>query len=203
MDRYENALSAEEQNALAQVRGDRRERRDVGIRFLWIGRWSPEKGTNRLIKYLKRRLEARWQDSCTIAGCGADAATAVAAEFPKSPQIRVITSFRREELPSILAEHDVGLFTSSVEGWGLSLTEMVEAGMPVYATRTGGVVDLEPYLGGALRPFPPPIADDIDTRPLFVYWEHYYRVFSWSSIAKRYVQSLNRMGVTGGEPANT
>lgn len=43
--------------------------------------------------------------------------------------------------------YDAGLFTSEAEGWGLSLNEMLESDMPVFATEVGGVRDLRPAEG--------------------------------------------------------
>jgi glycosyltransferase involved in cell wall biosynthesis len=115
------------------------------------------------------------------------------AELMRSGQLRVIENFQRAELTSILAEHDVGLFTSWVEGWGLCLNEMLESGMPVYATCAGGVVDLKPYFVGALRPFPPPTDADIDTRIPAADWKQYYGAFSWSRVARQYVRIISTL----------
>jgi hypothetical protein len=67
----------------------------------------------------------------------------------------VLPRYGRETLPALLASHDAGLFTSVAEGWGLSLQEMLESGLPVYATHVGAAVDLAPYFPRSLRPFPP------------------------------------------------
>lgn len=183
---YMNSLSETERVTLATVRRSRRERQNAPIRFLWIGRWARHKGTARLIRYVTARLQAHPGDTLTIAGCGRGAVKAVARIGTE--QVRVIETFERSELGSILAEHDVGLFTSTVEGWGLCLNEMLESGMLVYATSAGGVVDLKPYFGEALRAFPPPVDGKIKMDVPPIDWCRYYCGFTWSRVARAYVQ---------------
>ncbi|HRC87715.1 MAG TPA: hypothetical protein PK413_19135 [Thermoanaerobaculia bacterium] len=92
----------------------------------------------------------------------------------------------RVELPGLLERHHAGLFTSVAEGWGLSLSEMLESGMPVWATRAGGVPDLEAYFPGALLPFPPPLALQAGELPRVEPAPGYFERFSWGAIAARY-----------------
>ena len=154
--RYVNALAPEDQAALASVRTRRTPTRGPGNRFLWIGRWVPQKGTRRLVAWIGERAALAPHDTFTIAGCGPDAVRDLPSELLAAGRVRVIESFRRDELPALLAAHDAGLFTSEVEGWGLSLNEMLESGMPVFATAAGAVPDLSPFFPRSLRSFPPP-----------------------------------------------
>jgi glycosyltransferase involved in cell wall biosynthesis len=175
------ALPPVERAALAAVRQRRKTPSGPGVRFLWIGRWSAQKGTARLLRWMHARLAAHPRDSVTIAGCGP------AAEGLRSDRVRVIPEFSRAGLPGLLAEHDAGLFTSSVEGWGLSLNEMLEAGLPVFATEAGGVVDLRPFFPGRLLPFPPP-ADPLAglPPPPDLQVNGYLDRFSWARVAEDY-----------------
>ena len=153
------ALSPEDRQALAEVRRRRTEKiAGPGVRFLWIGRWSVQKGTPRLLRFLRERIAARPDDTFTLAGCGPAAEREIAAEWLRSGRVRLLPAFSRPELPALLAGHDAGLFTSDVEGWGLSLTEMLESGLTVFATEAGAVADLRPYFPASLQPFPPPAA---------------------------------------------
>ena len=177
-----------EREALAAVRRSRVPRTLPGTRFLWVGRWTPHKGTARLVHFLSARAATHPDDRCTIAGCGEEAAHDLPAELLRDARVRLVPAFRRAELPALLAEHDAGLFTSTAEGWGLSLNEMLEAGLTVYATPAGGVADLAPYWGDRLRPFPPPArpappGPEPDLAP-------YFERFSWPSIARRYEEDL-------------
>jgi glycosyltransferase involved in cell wall biosynthesis len=183
---YLCAPAAGEQSALAAVRRARRPLAAGGARnFLWIGRWAAHKGTRRLVRFIAERLAAAPEDRFTLAGCGAPADPALAAEWLRSGQVRLVPAFARAELPALLAAHEVGLFTSEAEGWGLTLNEMLEAGLIVYATEAGAVADLRPFFPSSLRPFPPPLSiaagkpEDLDANG-------YYQTFSWPAIAAAY-----------------
>lgn len=158
-------------------------------RFLWIGRWAAHKGTDRLVAWMRERAAAFPGDSFTVAGCGPAAARDCPPDLVASGRLRLVPTFRREELPALLAAHDAGLFTSTAEGWGLCLNEMLEAGLPVAATPAGGVADLRPFWGRQLLPFPPPAelpAHGPDPEALARYLHH----FSWEEIARRYEQEV-------------
>ncbi len=187
---YVMAPSAEEQRELAAIRLERRPGSPKAVRFLWIGRWAAHKGTHHLVRFLDRRLRESPDDTCTIAGCGTAAERQLPKDLFERGRIRVVPSFSRAELTPLLAGHDVGLFTSLAEGWGVTLNEMLESGMPVYATRVGGVVDLAPYFPRGLRVFPPPpgpidlgaIDDPVTTG--------YFDRFTWDHIAESYEHDL-------------
>ena len=186
---YVLALDDAERAALAEVRRRRRpepERR--GARFLWIGRWASHKGTAALLRFLAARAGSA--DRFTLAGCGPEAEREMPAEWLRSGRVRLLPSFRRDELPALLAGHDAGLFTSEVEGWGICLNEMLESGLPVFATAAGGVEDLRPYFPEALRPFPPP--ERLDPRPPAEDLEAngYHARFNWAAIARAYEEQV-------------
>lgn len=184
---YVCAPSAEEQAALAEVRSHRTVPSGPGVRFLWIGRWAAHKGTRRLLRFLAGRLAAAPADRFTIAGCGSMAACEMPPDWLRTGRVRLVPSFPRSELPALLASHDAGLFTSTVEGWGLSLNEMLESGLPVYATAAGAVDDLRPYFPNSLLPFPPP--ERIETAaPEDLESNGYFERFNWDRIARDYEQ---------------
>jgi glycosyltransferase involved in cell wall biosynthesis len=195
---YVNAPPAAEQESFARVR---RQRQTVsgppaGARFLWIGRWTPHKGTRRLLDFVAERLAACPADSVTVAGCGPAAEREIPAEWLRQARVRLVPSFSRSELPDLLATHDAGLFTSTVEGWGLTLNEMLESGLPVYATAAGAVDDLRPYFPHALRPFPPP-EHVAPAAPEDLEANGYLRRFNWLEIARDYERQV--MPLLGGK----
>ncbi|HYL05878.1 MAG TPA: glycosyltransferase family 4 protein [Thermoanaerobaculia bacterium] len=185
---YLYAPPPDERSSFAQVRRARQAAPGPGRRFLWIGRWTAHKGTERLLRWLRERLAGAPEDVVTLAGCGPVERDLVPA-WLRSGQVRVVPSFTRAELPALLAAHTVGLFTSEVEGWGISLNEMLESGMIVLATDAGAVGDLRPFFPVSLRPFPPPptIAsgplEDLDANG-------YHRRFSWPEIALAYERQV-------------
>ena len=189
------ALTESDRTALAALADIRRQREHTGpgVRFLWIGRWAAHKGTRRLQRFLAERLAAFPADSCTIAGCGPNAANAerdLPAEHLRSGRIRLVPSFPRAELPGLLAGHDAGLFTSEAEGWGISLNEMLESGLPVYATEAGGVPDLRPFFPGSLRPFPPPACAELEPAPPGEPADGYEETLTWPAIAREYERQV-------------
>jgi glycosyltransferase involved in cell wall biosynthesis len=187
---YLSAPTPAERPALLATRRQRLDGcRREGIRFLWIGRWAAHKGTRRLICFFSARAAAFPADTLTIAGCGPAAERDVPPALLRSGQVRLIPHFQRTELPSLLAGHDAGLFTSPLEGWGLSLNEMLESGLPVYATGAGGVSDLRPFFPVSLRPFPPPARAALEPAPLEdLEANGYLEKFSWPQIALAYEQ---------------
>lgn len=186
---YVCALSREERESLTDVRRSREEPPGGGTRFLWIGRWSAQKGPRKLLRFLRGRIASHPADTFTIAGCGPAAERELPAAWLRSGRVQVIPAFPRAELPALLAGHDAGLFTSAVEGWGLSLTEMLEAGLTVFATEAGAVADLRPYFPGSLRPFPPPA--EIAPAPLEdLAANGYYERFSWPAIAASWEEQV-------------
>jgi len=188
---YVCAPSPSERPKLIEIRQRRPARPEgEGVRFLWIGRWAAHKGTRRLAAWIAERIAIAPRDTFTLAGCGAASERDLRPEWLRSGQVRLVPSFSRAELPSLLASHDTGVFTSTVEGWGLSLNEMLESGMPVYATEAGAVVDLRPFFPESLRPFPPPARiepsyarEDLDANG-------YFAKFNWDAIAKFYEAAI-------------
>ncbi len=187
---YLYAPRADERSLLAAVRRARQGATvpGPGHRFLWIGRWTAHKGTAGLLRWLRERLAASPDDTVTLAGCG-PVEGELAPAWVRSGRVRVVPAFTRAELPALLASHQVGLFTSEVEGWGISLNEMLESGMTVFATDAGAVGDLRPYFPASLRPFPPPATiaraplEDLDANG-------YHRRFSWPEIALAYERQV-------------
>jgi glycosyltransferase involved in cell wall biosynthesis len=182
---WTNCPAPDERDLLTAVRRQRPTApAGPGSRFLWIGRWTAHKGTRRLLQFLHERLAAFPADTCTLAGCGPDPAGDLPDEWLRAGRVRLVPSFTRAELPALLAGHDAGLFTSEVEGWGLSLNEMLESGLPVYATEAGGVPDLRPFFPGALRPFPPPpraLLEELPGEDLAA--NGYLATFTWPAVA--------------------
>lgn len=187
---YVNALSKADQEVIAEVRLHRQKHSGDGIRFLWIGRWVSHKGTNILIDFIVKWAALRHQDTFTIAGCGTKAEKDFPPELLESGILKIVPSFERSQLYSLLAKHDVGLFTSRVEGWGLVLNEMLESGMPVFATPVGGVPDLQPFFKEMLQSFPPLFQATTDILSTSTAWEDYYKIFSWEKVAESYTNSI-------------
>jgi glycosyltransferase involved in cell wall biosynthesis len=196
---YDCAPSPAERPALAGIRRRRPARPEgEGLRFLWIGRWAAHKGTGRLVRWITERAAAAPRDTFTLAGCGPAAERDLRPEWLRSGQVRLVPSFPRTELPALLASHDAGVFTSAVEGWGLSLNEMLESGMPVFASEAGAVADLEPFFPQSLRSFPPPVRIEPWPLPEDLEANGYFARFDWAAIAESYEEAVRGPRLHGG-----
>ncbi|MFL6210397.1 MAG: glycosyltransferase family 4 protein [Pyrinomonadaceae bacterium] len=184
---YFSALARADQDALAEVRHGRVKPDEGRTRFLWIGRWTAHKGPDVLLDFIRHRVSEYPQDTFTIAGCGPEAERNCPRDLIESGVVRIIPAFKRRELFALLAGHDAGLFTSKTEGWGLVLNEMLESGMPVYATHAGGVLDLQPFFESLLLPFPPPTLRSLQTLPELA---AYLDTFNWPRIADAYLADI-------------
>jgi glycosyltransferase involved in cell wall biosynthesis len=187
---YLSAPSPQDQAALAAVRRARRSPApEQGLRFLWIGRWVPHKGTERLLHFVRERLASHPRDRFTVAGCGPGVAVDIPAPWIENGTVRLLPSFQRPDLFTLLGEHDVGLFTSEVEGWGLCLNEMLEAGLRVVATQAGGLADLDSVLPGEILSFADVARLEEPWPPPGLLPATYRQRFSWPAIAASYEQA--------------
>ncbi len=162
----------------------------AGRRFLWLGRWSAHKGTRHLTSFLRGLREG---DRVTVAGCGSDGVHQLSSLGLSEDRLEIVPRFQRSELGGLLERHDSGLFTSLAEGWGLGLQEMLESGLPVFATRAGCVTDLEPYFGSRISPFPPPAQGPEPHALGQVDWMRYEKAFNWQAIAREYIVLVDSM----------
>jgi glycosyltransferase involved in cell wall biosynthesis len=201
---YDCAPAPAERAALAAVRRQRnaagaRAPLAEGVRFLWIGRWAAHKGTARLLRFLAARAVSHPADTLTLAGCGRGPERDLPAAWLRDGRVNIVATFERTALPALLAAHDAGLFTSDVEGWGLSLNEMLESGLPVYATAAGAVEDLLPFFPGTLRPFPPPDHGGVaPAAPVDLGANGYEARFNWDAIAGAYERQALAPGSGAG-----
>lgn len=189
---YVVAPSADERAAFRRVASKRSARRkSIGeARLIWIGRWAAHKGTAELLAFARSHLAVSPAARLTIAGAGSHPWVEVGALGSIGTQIEVIERFERSDLPALLARHDAGVFTSRIEGWGLSLQEMLESGLPVYASAAGAAPELEKWFPNQLRPFPPPPAEDLPESDSGESFAAYAEHFEWRRIAGDYLRSV-------------
>lgn len=115
-----------------------REYRASANRLLWWGSWVERKG----IHYLPRAFELAVRELpnllLTIGGSGTspqEILSCFAAEL--RPRITILPFVSQDEHKVILAEHDLFLFPSLSEGFGLALLEAMATSMPCITTLTG------------------------------------------------------------------
>ncbi|WGM31829.1 glycosyltransferase family 4 protein [Brevundimonas sp. NIBR11] len=110
----------------------------AAIRILWWGSWTERKGR----AYLPRTLELIAREvpevTLTIGGCSSEKASILRAFGPAmASRVEVLPFVSRAQQSDIMDEHDVFLFPSISEGFGLALLEAMSRGMPCVTTYTG------------------------------------------------------------------
>jgi glycosyltransferase involved in cell wall biosynthesis len=115
-----------------------REHRASVSKLLWWGSWIERKGIYTLPRAFELAVREIPNLSLTIGGSGTPPEE-VLSYFPPElrPQITVLPFVSEDEHKKILAEHDVFIFPSLSEGFGLALLEAMAAGMPCITTLTG------------------------------------------------------------------
>ncbi len=110
------------------------------IRLLFLGSWIDRKGVGDLTAAWLRLAGERSDVRLTVAGVG-DAQRA-RADVKHLPRVDVIASVAREELPGLLAAHDLFVLPSWFEGMPLSMLEAAAAGLPCVVCAVCGNLDV-------------------------------------------------------------
>lgn len=125
-----------------------------GGKIAFVGSWIARKGNDTAVEILNRLLAMRSDVEVLIAGTGHDESTVLRGiHADLHSRVRVIPSFKREELPSILRDHAILLFPSRSEGYPLSLVESMACSLAPVASAIPGVFELvEDGRNGHLAP---------------------------------------------------
>lgn len=122
-------------------------------RVLVVGRLSPEKGFDLMLRAAARLRSQGKVGHLTIAGDGALRAelTALAASLRIADSV-TFAGFV-DDMDALYASHDVLVLSSRTEGLPMTLLEAISQRLPVVATRVGGMPDvLDDGAGGVLVP---------------------------------------------------
>lgn len=113
-----------------------------GDRLLWWGSWVERKGVNYLAETFDLALREVPTLQLTIGGSGKEPAFVLRHFSPASrARVRVLGFVSTEVHLQELRRHDVFLFPSLSEGFGLALVEAMASGLPPVTTMTGLVHD--------------------------------------------------------------
>ena len=124
-----------------------------------VGRLSPEKGQTVLLRALPAVLAAFPEATCVLAGEGPAREELESEARVLGIRERVVFLGYRRDVPDVLAALDLFVQPSRYEGFGLSLLEAMAAGLPVVASRVGGIPELvEDGVTGVLVPPDAPAA---------------------------------------------
>jgi glycosyltransferase involved in cell wall biosynthesis len=107
-----------------------------------VGRLSPEKGHVHLVRALPAILAAFPQAGLVLAGDGPERRGLEAEARRLGLDDRIEFLGHRRDVHRILASLDLFVQPSLYEGFGLSLLEAMAAGLPVVASRIGGIPEI-------------------------------------------------------------
>ena len=118
------------------------------LRFLSVGRFSPEKGMFESLRAFERMASDFPEAELVLIGFGPefDSLQKAAAQSPFAARIRLTGRLSQEEIARELSAAHVYLQHSRevggwVEGFGVTLTEAGAAGLPLIASASGGLRD--------------------------------------------------------------
>lgn len=113
---------------------------DAPLRLLSLGRVEDaSKGVLWLPRILERLEDPRWE--LTVGGDGPDRDALVRACAPFGRRVRFLGAVPAEQVADVMAQHDVLVFPSRFEGFGLTLAEAMAAGCVPVASAIRGVTD--------------------------------------------------------------
>jgi L-malate glycosyltransferase len=142
-------------------------RRKLGIppdafAFGWVGRLSREKGPDVMLDGLELLTASGWH--ATFVGAGPLEAELTARARTTGLGDRVLFTGAVPEAARYFAAFDALVLTSRSEGMPIVLLEAIAAGLPVIATRVGGVPEALSGRGGLIVPSESPaeLADALD-----------------------------------------
>lgn len=134
--------------------------------ILAVGRMVPIKRFDRLIDAFA--LVDRSSSHLVLVGDGETRASleAQVRTLPPDVAARVHFTGMRHDLPELYADADLVALSSDNEGTPVAVIEALAAGVPVVATRVGGVPSVvdSPELGSLVEPNPPDLARSIAQR---------------------------------------
>jgi glycosyltransferase involved in cell wall biosynthesis len=121
------------------------------VRIAQIGTYDQHKGVRYSAAALDEILERHPEVSVSFLGTGCPR-TRVLDDFKPSlrPRIEVVPRYRRIELPALLAGHQIKLFPTLSEGFGLVLIEAMACGLVPVVTSTPGPLHIVRSEGDAL-----------------------------------------------------
>ncbi len=103
-------------------------------RFLYVGRYAPEKGIDTLTAAY-RSYRSAVSDPWTLTCCGKGALQVLLRDAPGVSDTGFV---QPGDLPRVMAEHGALILPSRYEPWGAALVEGCAAGLPVIATTACG-----------------------------------------------------------------
>jgi glycosyltransferase involved in cell wall biosynthesis len=127
-----------------QVQSPRAPRDGGAVRFIWVSRLEKIKACTLAIEAFSRAVKSEPDLQLGIVGDGPDApqAKAAATQAGVSRQIQWHGRVAKNDIPRLLGEHDVFLFTSVRDTSGNVLLEAMSVGLPAITLRHHGAAEI-------------------------------------------------------------
>jgi glycosyltransferase involved in cell wall biosynthesis len=113
---------------------------EAGCQIGWVGRFSPEKGPDVMVQALARLADL--PVTAVMVGVGSQLASVRAEAASLGVAARIVWPGIVPDAAGLFPAFDVFVLSSRTEGTPIVLFEAMAAGVPVVATRVGGVPDV-------------------------------------------------------------
>ena len=116
-------------------------RTDAPRTYVYVGRLAPEKGVDTLLRGWNEAFHGRSDRRLWLVGSGAaaDSLRALAAELGCNDNVEFLG--HRDRVDGVLADADIGLLPSLMEGLSNTLLEFMASGLAVLGSRVSGSED--------------------------------------------------------------
>ena len=171
-------------------------------RILHIGTYEPKKAQDILLAAFRELLDRGLDASLTMIGNpGPKTEEVRAMSAPFGDRVRMLIDVPHEQVPEYMADADLFVLPSRSEPFGIVLVEAGASGVPVVATRVGGIPEfiesgrtgvlVEPDDWRALADAMAGIlVDDERARSLAAAWHEDAMRFTWRRTMESYLEAL-------------
>ena len=119
---------------------DEKKNRNEQTRVLFVGRLEPEKGLNILLEALSQVTKDNYNITLTVVGDGTESHLLYEKKY--GFQIHSLGKLAPEDVLQMYCSHDIFVIPSLSEPFGIVAIEALAAGLPVIASRVGGLSDI-------------------------------------------------------------
>lgn len=172
-------------------------------RILHIGAYEHKKAQDILLLAFQQLLDRGMDARLTMIGnAGPKTDEIRRLSVPFGGRVRMLTDVPHEQIPEYLADADVFVLPSRSEPFGIVLVEAGAAGVPVVATRVGGIPELITHgrSGLLVEPDDPRgladamasvLTDDAVAHMLASAWSREAHEFTWRRTAENYLAAIS------------